>query len=371
MAKILGYAAHHSFSDLKPFEFERKEPQPNEVKIDILYCGVCHSDVHQVKNEWKNTVYPCLPGHEIVGRVAEVGGSVSKYKVGDLVGVGCMVDSCHQCDACHEGLENYCDSKDGFLATYNGYMPNPKPENNTFGGYSESIVVREDFVLRIPEGMDPAATAPIMCAGVTTYSPMRHWKVGAGTKVGIIGFGGLGQMAVKIAKAMGAEVSVITRSKKKIKDAQKMGASVVILSKDEDSMKQHAKSLDFILSTIPQPHDVNPYMTLLKRDGTLTIVGCIAPLKKPLNIATLIPDRKSLGTSLIGSIRETQEVLDFCAEHKILPEIKVIPVDDINRVFDEIDKGKIDFRYVIDIATLKGKQPESETIVEKVADLVS
>ena len=369
MIKTLGYAAKHSFSDLKPFEIERREPTANEVQIDILFCGVCHSDIHQVKNVWKNTVYPCMPGHEIVGRVVKAGASVTKHKVGDLVGVGCMVDSCNSCASCNEGLENYCEN--GFTATYNGNLRTPSKENLTYGGYSENIVVREDFVLRIPAGMDAAAASPLMCAGVTTYSPLKHWKVAPGTKVGVAGLGGLGHMAVKLAVAMGAEVSVITTSPDKSADAKKLGVKQVILSEDKDSMKQHERSLDFILSTIPEPHDVNPYMTLLKRDGTLTVVGCIAPLSKVVDLSKMIPDRKSLGTSIIGSITETQEVLDFCSKHNIVSDIKIIDIDAIGDAFAEIENGEIDFRYVIDMATLKGKKAEDATFVDKAMELVS
>jgi alcohol dehydrogenase (NADP+) len=369
MIKTLGYAAKHSFSDLKPFEIERCEPVANEVQIDILFCGVCHSDIHQVKNVWKNTVYPCMPGHEIVGRVVKAGASVTQHKVGDIVGVGCMVDSCNSCASCNEGLENYCDN--GFIATYNGNMRTPRKENLTYGGYSETIVVREDFVLRIPVGMDAAASSPLMCAGVTTYSPLKHWKVGPGTKVGVAGLGGLGHMAVKLAVAMGAEVSVITTSPDKSADAKKLGAKQVILSEDKESMKQHERSLDFILSTIPVPHDVNPYMTLLKRDGTLTVVGCIAPLTKAIDLSKMIPDRKSLGTSLIGSIAETQEVLDFCAKHNIVSDIKIIDIDNLGDAFAEIENGEIDFRYVINMASLKGKKAQDATFVDKALELIS
>ncbi len=368
MTKIIGYAAQHSFSDLAPMDIQRREPVGNDVEIDILYCGVCHSDVHQAKNEWKNTVYPCMPGHKIVGRVTRMGPAATHYKIGDLVGVGCMVDSCQQCDACDEGLENYCE--EGFTGTYNGNQRKPDKENLTYGGYSQSIVVREDFVLRIPDGMDAAAAAPLLCAGVTTYSPMRHWKVGQGTKVGIIGLGGLGHVAVKIAVAMGADVTVITRSKDKTADALKLGAKHVIHSEDKDSMTMHERSQEFILNTIPEEHDLNPYMMLLKRDGTLTVVGCFMPFTKALDPSKLLIDRKSLGTSLIGGIAETQEVLNFCAEHDILADIKIISVDKINDVYTEIDKGEIDFRYVIDMGTLKHQQAE-KTMFEKAVDLVS
>lgn len=368
MKKTLGYAAKHSFSDLKLFEIVQRDPAANEVQIEILFCGVCHSDIHQVKNEWKNTIYPCMPGHEIVGRIVTTGASVTRHKVGDLVGVGCMVDSCHHCESCNQGLENYCEN--GFLATYNGNMRKPTQENLTYGGYAESIVVREDFVLRIPAGMDAASAAPLMCAGVTTYSPLRHWKVGPGTKVGVVGLGGLGHMAIKLATAMGADVSLITTSPDKSSDAQKLGAKKIILSENENSMKQHERSLDFILSTIPQPHDINPYMALLRRDGTLTVVGCIAPLTKVIDLSKMIPDRKSIGTSLIGSTTETQEVLDFCAEHNIVSDIKIISIDSIEDVFEKIIKGEPSFRYVIDMATLKGKVFEETTFIDKAIESV-
>ena len=335
---------------------ERREPAGVDVAIDILFCGVCHSDVHQVKNEWKNTIYPCMPGHEIVGRVKSIGPDVTRYKVGDLVAVGCMVDSCHHCSACQEGLENYCE--EGFLATYNSNQRNPTEENHTYGGYSDSIVVREDFVLRVPEGLDPAHAAPIVCAGVTTYSPMKHWKIGPGTKLGVVAYGGLGQMATKLGKALGAEVTVISHTEDKKDDALNRGASHFILSSDKEAMKAAANSLDFILSTIPQPHDPNPYIELLGRDGIYTVVGCIAPLKAPLDLSTMVLDRKGLATSLIGSIAETQEVLEFCAQHGITPEIQVIPIDDINDAFEKVNAGEVDFRYVIDMASIQGKEPD-------------
>lgn len=353
MINATGYAASHSFSALKPYAFERNEPQANEVQIDILYCGVCHSDVHQVKNEWKNTLYPCLPGHEIIGRVVKAGDAVTKFKVGDRVGVGCMVDSCQVCESCRDGLQQYCSSEAGFLATYNSYQRKPSKDKHTFGGYSNTIVVREDFVLRIPDNLDDAAAAPLLCAGVTTFSPMQHWKVGPGTKLGIIGLGGLGHIAIKIGKALGAQVTLITTSKEKCETALSLGASVVIDSTDEQQMQEHAASLDFMLSTIPQPHDINPYFTLLKRDGVITVVGCIAPLKTPLDLSKILIDRKSLGTSLIGGIAETQQVLDFCSEHNIVSDVEIIAADRINEAFDLIDKGEAPFRYVIDMKTLQ------------------
>ena len=363
MTKAIGYAARHAVSDLRPMFIERKAPASNEVAIDILFCGICHSDVHQAKNEWKNTIYPCMPGHEIVGRVSAAGASVTKYKLGDLVAVGCMVDSCHECAACQKGLEQYCEK--GFLATYNGNMRNPAPENQTYGGYSDSIVVREDFVLRVPKNLDPAAAAPIVCAGVTTYSALKNWKAGPGMTVGVVGYGGLGQMATRIAAAMGATVKVITSKPEKGPDAIRRGAKGVINSGDENDMKANQASVDLIVSLIPQPHDANLYMPLLKRDGTYVVVGCIAPLKKPLDISAMITDRKSLGSTLIGSIAETQEVLDFCAKHSIVSEIKVIPVDQINEAFASVDKGEVDFRYVIDMASIRGKT-EDESLAAKV-----
>lgn len=356
MINAIGYATKSAHASLKPYEFTREEPAINEVQIAISHCGICHSDVHQARNEWKNTVYPCMPGHEIIGTVEKIGSNVKKFKVGDTVGVGCMVDSCHECSACKEGLEQYCEK--GFLATYNGNMRNPTKENNTFGGYSNGIVVREDFVLSIPQNIDPSDAGPILCAGVTTYSPLKHWKVGKGHKVGIVGLGGLGHMAVKIANAMGAEVTVISTSEDKREDAMTMGAKHMILSSDDAEMKSNESSLDFILSTIPQPHDVNPYTMLLKRDGVITIVGCIAPLTKPIDLSKMITDRRTLSTSLIGGIAETQEVLDFCSEHSIVPNTKLIPVDRINDAFDEIDRGEIDFRYVIDMSTIQAKHEE-------------
>ncbi|MBC7660708.1 MAG: NAD(P)-dependent alcohol dehydrogenase [Chitinophagaceae bacterium] len=365
MIQAIGYATKSAHAALKPYEFTRPDPKANEVQIKITHCGICHSDVHQARNEWNNTLYPCMPGHEIIGRVEKTGSAVKKFKTGDIVGVGCMVDSCKECPSCKEGLEQYCESEKGFLATYNGNQRMPSPENHTYGGYSNLIVVREDFVLTIPQNLDPAAAGPILCAGVTTYSPLRHWGVKSGHKVGIIGLGGLGHMAVKLAKAMGAEVSVITTSKEKREDALALGAKEVILSDDNADMKKHKSSFDFILSTIPQPHDVNPYAELLKRDGVITIVGCIAPLTKPLDMSKLLMDRRSLGTSLIGGIKETQEVLDFCSKHNIQPNTRLVSVDKINEAFDEIDAGKIDFRYVIDMATLAEKH-EDKSILGKI-----
>ena len=359
MIKAIGYAAKHSFSSLKPLAFEREDPQPNEIEIEVLYCGVCHSDIHQVKNEWGNTVYPCMPGHEVVGRVKTAGGSVTRHKVGDLVGVGCMIDSCHQCEACQSGEENYCEGPNSWLATYNGPMvpakKSPTGENqygrdNTFGGYSNNIVVREDFVLKIPSALPIEKVAPILCAGVTTYSPMKHWGVKAGSKVGILGFGGLGDMAAKLAEAMGAEVVIFTTSKEKVREAAELGATGV-LATDEEAAKAHKGSFDFILSTIPEKSDLSPFVPLLKRNASLIIVGALEKLE-PFNNMELAAHRNTVGGSLIGSIRETQEVLDFCAEHGITPDTQLIKIEEINDAYKKVEDGEVRFRYVIDMQSL-------------------
>jgi len=365
MVKTIGYAASSSHSPLKPYDFERRGPVKNEVEIEILFCGICHSDLHQVENDWKNTIYPCLPGHEIVGKVTKLGSTVQKYKIGDIVGVGCMIDSCQKCSACEEGLENYCESEEGFLATYNGNLKKPTKDNLTFGGYSNKIVVREDFVLKIPAGLELSAAAPILCAGVTTYSPMKHWGVKAGDRVAIIAVGGLGHMAIKIAKALGAKVTAITTSPHKTTDAKSYGAEDVIISSDDEQMKASANKFDFILSTIPEPHDPNPYIALVKRDGIFVMVGVIAPLSKPLDTSKMLIDRKTFGTSLIGGIAETQEVLDFCAKHGIAPTVKIVSIDSVNDVFKEMKEKTVDFRYVIDMKTIYGKKAE-ESLLEKI-----
>jgi uncharacterized zinc-type alcohol dehydrogenase-like protein len=360
MIKALGYATHHSFTRLKPLEFEREEAGANEVEIDVLFCGVCHSDIHQVKNEWSNTVYPCMPGHEVVGRVTKTGAGVTAHAVGDLVGVGCMIDSCRQCEPCHAHEENYCEGPNSWLATYNGPMvPKamaPTGENmygrdNTYGGYSNVVVVKEDFVLKIPEGLEPEVAAPILCAGVTTYSPMKHWGVKSGDKVGIIGFGGLGHLAAKIARAMGAQVTVFTTTEEKLKEAERLGVAGVIET-DKNALKKLKMSFDFMLSTIPEKHDVNPFIALLKRNATLAVVGALEPLAAVNNMERAM-HRKSVAGSLIGSIAETQEVLDFCAKHAIGPDIEVIAIQDINDAYKKVEKGDVRFRYVIDMASLK------------------
>ena len=347
-----GYGAKGSLlSKLHEMEFEREEPKANEVLIDILYCGVCHSDLHQVKNDWGNTVYPCVPGHEIVGRVVKAGGSVKKFKEGDIVGVGCMIDSCGKCESCKEGEEQYCEGPKGWTATYNGPM---KPDGtNTYGGYSINIVVKEDFVLRIPDALDEKKAAPILCAGITTYSPLKHWGVKAGQKVAIVGLGGLGHMAVQIAKAMGADVTVITTTEEKRSAAIELGASSVIVSEDEKAMKENELAFHFIMITIPDPFDINPYVTLLKKDGVLVTVGMLGNYKKGTDNNEVAFHRRSIAGSLIGGIAETQEVLDFCAEKGIAPQVEMIKMQDINDAFDRMQDEEVRFRYVIDMQSLK------------------
>jgi len=360
MIKAIGYAASHSFSRLKPLEFERDEAGQNEIEMEVLFCGVCHSDIHQVKNEWSNTVYPCMPGHEVVGRVTRVGPGATRHAVGDIVGVGCMIDSCRSCEPCHAAEENYCEGPNSWLATYNGPMVPAKMapggvniygRDNSYGGYSSMLVVKEDFALKIPAGLKPEIAAPILCAGVTTYSPMKHWGVKAGDTVGIIGFGGLGDMAAKIAKAMGAEVTVFTRTREKLEEAARLGVTGV-LEGDEEAMKALKGSFDFMLSTIPEKHDVNPFLALLKRDRTLVICGALEPMA-PVDNSQVAFHRKSVSGSLIGSLAETQEILDFCAEHAIGPDIQVIPISEINDAYKAVIKGDVRFRYVIDMASLK------------------
>lgn len=337
-------------ADLKPMHIERRALTAKDVAIDILYCGVCHSDLHTARNEWGGTSYPNVPGHEIVGRVTQVGNQVTKYKVGDLVGVGCLVDSCRECESCKEGVEQYCEK--GNIQTYNSFDIHLNKQ--TFGGYSEAVVVDEDFVLRVPENLDLAATAPLLCAGVTTYSPLRHANVGPGKKVGIVGIGGLGHMGVKISKAMGAHVVVITTSQSKVEDAKRLGADEVILSTDAAQMKAHAGTLHFILDCVSAQHDINAYLGLLKRDGSLTLVG--AP-EHPLPVAafSLIMNRKSFSGSLIGGIAETQEMLDFCGKHNLTSDIELIQMQDINKAYERLLKGDVKYRFVIDMASLKNK----------------
>ena len=333
---------------LKQLHIQRRQPTPHDVEIEILYCGVCHSDLHTVRNQWHSTIYPCVPGHEIVGKVVRVGDHVTKFKSGDLAAVGCMVDSCRECDYCKEGLEQYCEV--GNTGTYNSRDKHLGTQ--TFGGYSESIVVDEAFVLRVPENLDAAATAPLLCAGITTYSPLKHWNVGPGQKVGIVGLGGLGHMGVKLAKAMGAEVIVFTTSPSKVEDAKRLGAHEVVLSKDKEQMKRYVGKLHFVLDAVSAQHDINAYLNLLRVDGSLALVG--AP-EHPLPVAafSLIPNRRSFAGSMIGGIAETQEMLDFCGSHNIVSDIEMISIQQINEAYERLLKGDVKYRFVIDMASLK------------------
>jgi uncharacterized zinc-type alcohol dehydrogenase-like protein len=347
MFSCIGYASQAPKDTLAKYTFERRDPGADDIEIKILFCGVCHSDLHQARNEWSNTVYPCIPGHEIVGTVTRVGSSVTTFKPGDLAGVGCMVDSCRECESCRKGLEQYC--KPGFTATYNS--PDKHGKGHTFGGYSSHIVVDSHFVLRIPKNLDPAGVAPLLCAGITTYSPLRHWGVGAGQKVGIVGLGGLGHMGVKLAHAMGAKVTLFTTSPGKADDARKLGADEVVVSKDADAMAVQGETFDFILDTVAAEHDINAYLAMLKPDGTLVQVG--AP-EKPLavHVFSVIWRRRSLAGSLIGGIAETQEMLDFCAKHDITADIEMIKMSEIETAYTRMLKSDVKYRFVIDMATL-------------------
>jgi len=347
MSHAHGYAAPSAQQPLAPFAFERRQPGPRDVRVDILYCGVCHSDLHTVRNEWGNTLYPSLPGHEIVGRVSAVGSEVKGFKVGDLAGVGCMVDSCHSCPSCDAGEEQYCEN--GFTGTYNGPMFGGE---NTYGGYSDHIVVDEHFVLHIRHDHDLAAVAPLLCAGITTYSPLAHWKVGPGQKVGIVGLGGLGHMGVKIAKAMGASVVLFTTSENKREDAHRLGADEVVISRDPTQMAAQANTLDFILDTVAAPHALDPLLNALKRDGALVLVGAPDQPHPSPNVFNLIMKRRTLAGSLIGGIAQTQEMLDFCARHGIVSDVEMIRMDQIEEAYARMLKGDVKYRFVIDMATL-------------------
>ncbi len=342
------YSAANRSAALAPATIDRREPGPDDVQIEILYCGVCHSDLHIARNEWGGTVYPCVPGHEIVGRVTKVGGNVKKFKAGDTAAVGCMVNSCRTCPNCREGYEQFCDK--GMVLTYNS--PDTILGGSTYGGYSQSVVVTQDFALKVPANLDLAAAAPLLCAGITTYSPLKHWKAGPGKKVGIVGLGGLGHMGVKFARAFGAHVVLFTTSPGKTADALRLGANEVVVSKDAAQMAAHANSFDFILDCVSAEHDVNAYLALLKRDGTMTLVG--VP-EKPFAVAafSVILGRRSLAGSAIGGLAETQEMLDFCGQHNITSDVEMIRMDQINTAYDRMLKSDVKYRFVIDMASLK------------------
>ncbi len=348
MIPALGIAAYSATEPLRPWRFERRDPGPRDVRVQILYCGICHSDLHTVREEWGQIAFPQVPGHEIVGRVAAVGAEVSDLAEGELVGVGCMVDSCRSCDACRDGLEQYCDT--GFTGTYGGVEK--ETGRPTQGGYADAVVVDRDFVLRIPDGLDPAAAAPLLCAGITTYSPLREFGVKPGQRVGVVGLGGLGHMAVKIARAMGAEVALFTTSPGKADDARRLGATEVIVSRDPEQMARAANSLDLIVDTVSAPHDVEALMGTLKRDGTIVLLGGSPEPHAAPGPFTFIMRRRRMAGSLIGGIRETQEMLDFCAEHGFGADVEVIPASAVNDAYERMLRGDVKYRFVIDLATL-------------------
>ncbi|MCC2604075.1 NAD(P)-dependent alcohol dehydrogenase [Planctobacterium marinum] len=344
--KTIGYASQSPDSALAPIHFERRALRANDVAMEVLYCGVCHSDLHTARNDWGWTQYPNVPGHEIVGRVTAIGSDVNRYKVGDTVAVGCMVDSCQTCNHCHDGEEQFCSS---MIQTYNS--PDLHDGQITFGGYSRHLVVREEFVLRVPEALDLALVAPLLCAGITTYSPLKTWNVKPGTQVGVVGLGGLGHMAVKLASGMGANVTVISRSADKQADALALGADSFLVSSDADAMKTAASKFDIIIDTVPVKHDLNPYMPLLNVDGTLVLVGQVGPVAET-NTTPMILGRRRIAGSLIGGIAETQEMLEFCAEKGILPECEMIRMDEINHAFQRMEASDVRYRFVIDMSSL-------------------
>lgn len=345
--KTIGYAAQNAEAPLAPFSFERRALRANDIAMEILYCGICHSDLHQARNDWGWSLYPIVPGHEIVGRVTEVGSAVSRYTVGDAVAVGCMVDSCQHCDQCRKGEEQLC--REGNTQTYNGR--DRIDGQITFGGYSKHLVVREEFALRVPEGLDLSRTAPLLCAGITTYSPLRTWNVGPGSRVGVIGLGGLGHMAVKLAAGMGAHVTVLSRTADKEADALALGADRLLVSTDKDAMKRARSSMDLIVDTVPVKHDLTPYLPLLDVDGTLVLVGQIGPLAESTSVP-LVMGRRRIAGSPIGGIRETQEMLDFCARKNILPDCEMIRMEQINDAFERMERADVRYRFVIDMASL-------------------
>jgi uncharacterized zinc-type alcohol dehydrogenase-like protein len=348
MISTVGYAATSADAPLGIFNFKRRDTGARDVRIDILFCGVCHTDLHTARSEWPGTVYPCVPGHEIVGRVIEAGTDVTGFRAGDLVGVGCMVDSCQHCASCAEGLEQYCEN--GMTGTYNS--SDKHTGGVTYGGYSKTIVVDEKFVLRVSDKLDPAAVAPLLCAGITTWSPLHHWKVGKGHHVGVVGLGGLGHMAVKLAHALGAHVVLFTTSPSKREDALRLGADEVVISSDANAMAARSNSLDFILNTVAAPHNLDAFLTLLKRDGVMTLVGAPAKPHPSPAVFNLIMKRRSLAGSLIGGIKETQEMLDFCAKHGIVSDIEVIPIQKIDAAYERMLKSDVKYRFVIDMKSL-------------------
>jgi alcohol dehydrogenase (NADP+) len=347
--QVKAFGTEAADADLKELNINRRTVTAKDIEIDILYCGVCHSDLHTARNDWGGTIYPAVPGHEIVGRVTKVGSDVTKLKVGDLAGVGCLVGSCHTCDSCKQDLEQYCSN--GWVGTYNG--EDKHLGGHTFGGYSEKIVVDEHFVLKIPTNLDLAAVAPLLCAGITTWSPLRHWKVGKGTKVAVVGLGGLGHMALKLANALGAEVTLFSRTPDKIQDAKDLGAHNVVISTDENEMNAVTGKFDLIIDTVPSIHDINPYVNTLNYSGTLVLVGYLGPLDPFLNTVPMILGRKSVAGSLIGGIAETQEMLDFCGAHNIVSDIEIIKMQDINEAYERMLKSDVKYRFVIDMESLK------------------
>jgi alcohol dehydrogenase (NADP+) len=346
---VSGYAAQSATDPLRPFRFKRRDPRPDDISIEILYCGVCHSDLHTARNDWHNSIYPSVPGHEIIGRVTSIGAKVSRFKPGDHAGVGCMVDSCQACAPCRDGLEQYC--AESPTLTYNSQ--DRRDQMPTYGGYSQHIVVSEKFVLKIPDGLDLAGAAPLLCAGITTWSPLRHWKVTEGNKVAVVGLGGLGHMALKLAKALGADVTLFTRSADKEDDARRLGADHIVLSTDVAQMNAVVGHFDLIIDTVPYVHDVNPYIPTLNISGTLVLVGYLGPLEPFLNTGLLVLGRKSVAGSLIGGIAETQEMLDFCGKYGIVSDIEMINIQDINEAYERMLKSDVKYRFVIDMASLK------------------
>ncbi len=347
MTKIKAFAAQDAESTLGPWNLERRAPGPKDIQIEILYCGVCHSDLHQIRNEWGNSIFPMVPGHEIVGRISKIGSEVKKFKVGELAGVGCLVDSCRKCENCKEGLEQYC--LNGSSPTYNGLEQDKKTP--TYGGYSKMIVADQDFVLQISDKLPLQNVAPLLCAGITTYSPLRHWNVGKGHKLAVLGLGGLGHMAVKFGVSFGAEVSMLSSSPSKKDDARKLGAHKFVLTSDPEQLKAVQGSFDFIIDTVSAPHDYNEYLGLLRTNGVLVCVGA-PPAPAQIYAFNLIGGRKSIAGSLIGGLPETQEMLNYCADHKIVSDVELIDIQDIHRAYDRMLKGDVKYRFVIDIATL-------------------